>query len=552
MQKHCRQCQSPFTIHDRDRAFYAKMQVPDPTMCPDCRLQRRLTWRMDWTLYLRKCDLTGKNMLSIVSPDSPYKAYHHEAWHSDAWNELDYGQDFDFNRPFFDQFAELLLEVPKMGQYVQSVQNCEYVNQCGWSKNCYFTIEADENEDCMYGYRVFFNKTSVDCLDVFKSERCYEVIDCDKCFNLKHCQLCTQCRDSSFLYDCKSCKNCFGCTGLRQKEYHMFNQELAKEEYEERIGSFDFCNPEHINAARKHFEDLKLKHPRKAFIGEQNEDVSGNYIYQCKNCIDCFDLRDARDCRYCELVFEAKDCMDYFVWGHTAEKVYECIDTGHQVQGMRFCSCCVEGMFDMAYCYQCMTACAHCFGCTGMRKKEYCILNKQYSKVEYEKLIPMIIEHMKETGEWGEFFPMHISPYAYNETTAQEYFPLTKEDVSRQNLRWQDHLPFTKGNESISLDQIPWNISDVEDSICNEVLACEATGRNYRITKQELSYYHSMNLPIPRLHFYERHRRRTEMRNPRKLWKRPCMKCGTEIETSYAPERAEIVYCEKCYLMEVY
>jgi hypothetical protein len=29
-------------------------------------------------------------------------------------------------------------------------------------------------------------------------------------------------------------------------------------------------------------------------------------------------------------------------------------------------------------------------------------------------------------------------------------------------------------------------------------------------------------------------------------------KCEVEFETSYAPDRPEIVYCEKCYQQEVY
>jgi hypothetical protein len=37
------------------------------------------------------------------------------------------------------------------------------------------------------------------------------------------------------------------------------------------------------------------------------------------------------------------------------------------------------------------------FGCIGLRGKEYCILNKQYTKEEYEALVPKIIEKMKES-----------------------------------------------------------------------------------------------------------------------------------------------------------
>jgi len=44
-----------------------------------------------------------------------------------------------------------------------------------------------------------------------------------------------------------------------------------------------------------------------------------------------------------------------------------------------------------------------------------------------------------------------------------------------------------------------------------------------------------------------------KFRNPLRLWTRQCMRegCPNTFETSYAPDRPEIVYCEQCYLKEV-
>ncbi|HRI36281.1 MAG TPA: hypothetical protein PK765_04380 [bacterium] len=67
-----------------------------------------------------------------------------------------------------------------------------------------------------------------------------------------------------------------------------------------------------------------------------------------------------------------------------------------------------------------------------MNDKSYCILNKQYTEEEYNTLVPKIIAHMRETGEWGEFFSPNLSPFGYNETVAMEYFPLTKEQALSQ------------------------------------------------------------------------------------------------------------------------
>ena len=60
------------------------------------------------------------------------------------------------------------------------------------------------------------------------------------------------------------------------------------------------------------------------------------------------------------------------------------------------------------------------------------ILNTSYSAHEYETLCAKIIGHMQSTAEWGEFFPHELSPFGYNETVAQEYFPMTEEAVKMQ------------------------------------------------------------------------------------------------------------------------
>jgi hypothetical protein len=36
---------------------------------------------------------------------------------------------------------------------------------------------------------------------------------------------------------------------------------------------------------------------------------------------------------------------------------------------------------------------------------------------------------MKSAGEWGEFFPTELSTFGYNETAANEYFPMTEKEV---------------------------------------------------------------------------------------------------------------------------
>jgi|GEM_PF-1517280 len=40
----CKHCQKEFDITDADMKFYATLDVPPPTWCPDCRLMRKMAW----------------------------------------------------------------------------------------------------------------------------------------------------------------------------------------------------------------------------------------------------------------------------------------------------------------------------------------------------------------------------------------------------------------------------------------------------------------------------------------------------------------------------
>jgi len=139
---------------------------------------------------------------------------------------------------------------------------------------------------------------------------------------------------------------------------------------------------------------------------------------------------------------------------------------------------------------------------------------------------------MQQTQEWGQFFPMDLSPFAYNEALTGEYFPLSKEEVKERGLRFRERAGLQE---------------QAEDAV-----TCEETGKSFRIVSRERAFYERMKLPLPYLHPDERHRRRVAKRNPRRLWDRTCQKCGEAIQTSYSPDRPEIVYCESCYLKEAY
>jgi len=234
--------------------------------------------------------------------------------------------------------------------------------------------------------------------------------------------------------------------------------------------------------------------------------------------------------------------MDVDTVGRNAELNYESINTGIESFHNLFCVRCWT-VSDSLYCVDCDYS-KDCFGCVGMRRHQHCILNKQYTPEEYQSMQLRILDHMRDTGEWGEFFPTAESPFCYNETVAQEYFPLAKEAALSRGFRWREPEPREYRPATCA---VPDSIEDASESICKEMLACAACRKNYRVIREEFKACRERGIPIAQFCPDCRHLRRMKLRNPRDLWSRECDKCGAAVQSSFAPERPEIVYCGKCY-----
>jgi hypothetical protein len=78
---------------------------------------------------------------------------------------------------------------------------------------------------------------------------------------------------------------------------------------------------------------------------------------------------------------------------------------------------------------------------------------------------------------------------------------------------------------TMNAHDLPNTISDVSDDIVNKAIICEVTGKPFRILKSELEFYRKHNISVPHKHPDQRHLERMQLRNPRKLRDRTCMKC---------------------------
>jgi hypothetical protein len=573
--KTCKNCNRDFTIFQEDTDFYIKFGVPSPDFCPECRLVRRLTFRNERALYKRACDLCGKDEILMFAPESPYKAYCFTCWWSDNWDGKTYGREYDFSKPFFEQFKELLLAVPRPGKIQQgNTVNSFYTNRVSDLKNSYLSFGCNMNEDLQYCAWTNNSKECVDCFNTQKSERCYECVDCIGSYNLTFSRECVECSGSSLLLNCRNCQDCFGCVNMRGKTNYIFNEPYSKEEYRVKIAELTKDTEAFIQACEQFKDLIKNTYVPWAMIHQAANSV-GNWIDEAKNIFHGFNIRNVEEGRYIFALTEAKDVMDYCHWGVGSELIYEGISVGRQCANVKFANECWNQLRDSEYVMNCHNS-HHLFGCIGIRNSEYCIFNKQYTKEEYEMLVPKIKEMMDTLPykdgrgveyRYGSFYPAELSPFAYNESIAQEYFPKNKIEALAFGARWHTVAARNYGI-TISSKDVPQKIELVSDTITKEIIGCANAGREetmcttaFRITAEELSFYRKMKLPLPHFCPNCRHFTRLSQRTSMRLYSRTCACtqiehghetiCPGTFETSYSPDSSYKVYCESCYQKEV-
>lgn len=583
----CQNCKQDFTIEPEDFEFYAKIKMPAPTWCVDCRTMRRMMWRNERTLYKRPCNAPGhtEELISIYAPEKPFVIYDQKYWWGDQWDPLDYGREYDFSKPFFTQFRELMEKVPFLSLSNSNAINSDYCNVADQSKDSYLGSASYKIERVMYSNRIFNSKDSVDIYVGSNCELCYDCISCWNAYKLFYSKDSTDCSESYFLYDCKNCSNCVGCANLRNKSYCIFNEQLTKEEYEKKFQELKLDTREGLAKAAEKFEKIYLDSIHRFARIFKSIDTTGDSVENSKNCHYVFDIMEGlEDSKYCFWGgLKSKDIYDGGPGiGDAAELIYDATDTGLQSSNVAFTNV-VYGSNQIRYCLYSHNG-KNLFGCIGLRNKQYCILNKQYTKEEYEQILPRIIEQMNSlpyvdaagrSYGYGEFFPPEISPMAYNESIAQDYFPSDENAAKKSNLPWRTETK-KENSPTIKAENLPQSIAETPDTITKEMIGCSHNSQcndgcsgAFRITPQELDFYKKLNIPLPQLCFSCRHMRRLKRRNPMKLWHRQCLcdyqrhqnsvkhnhhpegRCPNEFETPYAPERPETIYCETCYQAEI-
>jgi hypothetical protein len=528
MEKICRECKLNFILEEVDLSFYKKIGVCIPEICPKCRAKIRLNFRNEKNLYHNKCDLTGENVISIFSPSKKFKIYSYKTWFSDKWDATEYQMEYNPDKPFFEQLKELFWKVPKPALIYTNSVNSDYTNLAADNKNSYMVFESSNNENATNCYWIQKCKDIADVSFSDSCELCINSDDCFNCYSVTDSKSAHNCNNCDFINNSRGLSNCIGCVNLYQGEYYILNKKYTKEEYEKEKDKLKLNSYSGRENFRKVFTDFLNTQPQKYSEITNSLNSTGNYLKNTKNCTYTFHAYDAEECRYAEHVWRnAKECVDVSTAGRNAQLIFNSLNSGLDTFSQIASSICWSSTY--AYYSQYCFNCDNVFGCFGLRKKKYCILNKQYTEEQYNKIKDQIINELKRNDKFGEWFPKDMSFFGYNESVAQDQFPLNKESALNQGFYWDDSERGTYNKETKT-----WNGLDIlnDQNILNEIFACSLTGKNFRFTEQEINLYKRLNYPLPRNHPDLRLENRIKERGENTLYIRKTVD-GKEVLTPF-------------------
>lgn len=530
--------------------------------------------------------MSGQDIISIFPDDTSFPVYQFQEYSSDSWNPFDYGVDIENDKTLFSQIQDFLRKTPKRGLNIAAwatMENCDYCNYGFASKDCYMCQVPLMSELCYYSHSPFQSKYNFDCYLNEKCENAYESSYCIESYKIFYSDFVEGGSDCYFCYDIQGSQYCIWCVGISGKQYHIFNEEVTKREYEETLANI-LSSQKNLESFRKKYENFKKNFPRKNLRNIWSENSYGNTIRYSKDMTACFGAiwlekgyystivwLESNNLVSCASGWSGSSYVYQTVWFSASNNsAFNCFGSGNQC----------------FYNYDCRDS-EHCMFSVGLINQKYCIFNKQYSEKEYFRIKETLIKKLEKEWIWGEFFQSELSLFPYNDSPANDYYPVEKivyldekknvikTEVWSSNgvgtvyilepenfiseaildLQWKEKIKIKWRTREVEYDipdkadilkgeNIP-EIQDVSDGIVDTVILCEVSGRPYRIISQELDFYKKYKLPLPRRHPEIRFQKRFQKSPKNTLYLRACVECKEEVLTAW--DKWDIV-CEVCYL----
>lgn len=477
--------------------------IPLPTIHPLEQARQMQSYVSLMHLYEGKSVISAQPLITRYNPLLGYRVCTYEEFWSDQVDNISTGREYDFSRPFFEQWNELLHSVTMQPLVQINCENSAYVDSSSHLQDCYLCFGMAESRGCFYCVKSRYplhNTDCVDCVGISFCELCYSAVDSEHCYDCQHVRDCFNCYQCFGSWDLIGCKYCFGCVGLRQSEYFIFNQFVGKEKYEVFIKTANVGSFQSRQQWLKKCQQFWQQNHHQVVSIKNCENSSGHDLIHCKNAYECYFGESLEDCGWTTGAY-GKDIWRGEVY--QGQLSYNSVILSGQLGFGNSISSGSENFYSYM-----IFNCNCCFGCSMLKQKSYCILNKQYSKAEYQELVPRIIAHMQVTGEWGQFLPSQYAPHFYEESQAYEWFEKLSPENARQRhyrVRGIENSEKKLLQEGVPADSLADDIKNITpELIANLVIICSETGRQYKLPIQEIRFYQKQNIPLPRVHWQVR------------------------------------------------
>lgn len=529
--------------------MYRKYNVPPSKYAPLTRMKLVKGYFVLFDIWYNKHAETGEPVISTVHPATGVKVLPDKEWFSRDLVEM--GCDVDLSRSIHEQLHELSRKVPLAAHYNYVLpenslafisfgdQDSYFVLACK-SKRTFYAMNGDDVED------------SAEIVLSEKIRNAYNVVHSKRIHQCRFIRESYDCLNSDFLFDCRNCENCFGATNKRNKKYLWFNEQLSKEEWEKRYAEVDLDSWAVRQKYEHKFRELIAEAVWPENFNVNTENATGDYIQDATNIKDGYYVYGgSRDLDHCTYSFGAasRDC-DYVAAPIGSSDCYYGIGLS-ECSWSKFALSIVSRCLNTEFCSSCFD-CENCFGCIGLRKKKFCIFNKQYTEEEYWKKLDEIKCVMLDMGEYGDLPPMNYSTQHWSGSGAKLVYDATKEECLK--LGAVDFDLGSMGAEGPEID--PEKIRDMDslpdradETIAGAPYQDTVFGRRYGYLKPELALYQKLNVAPSRSHPTRRIYELYDEMNKAVSEMMSCKVCSKEVQVGINkiyPNRK--IYCKSCYL----
>ncbi|MFH1405334.1 MAG: hypothetical protein ABIH21_04540 [Patescibacteria group bacterium] len=540
-----------WTMTEKEIQWYKDFFVPPSPYAPETRMKLFGAAWAGFSWWWNKDATTGKKILTHVHPHSGFKVVSDKEWFSSDYTNM--GVVYDFGQGFFNQFLQLVKTVPFSVSKNFTPPHNSIARASFGDENSYFVV-ATKSKRCAYMENVTDAEDTVEAVlsnNIFQSQNICHSHRISNCYWIRQSYDCMNCW---FMFDCRNCEHCFGAWNKRYKKYLWFNEQLTQEEWETRFAQVNTCSRSVMNEHEAKFRDVlnsQAVWPNGFITNCQNS--SGDYLDKCIDCYKCWGSENAKD-------------EWYSIWSqsgaeHNAFGLFpgsnNCYESPAAINCKQaYFSYFVSQCQNVEYCIEC-SECENCFGCTNIRHKNFCILNKQYSEVEYWALLDHIKCDMLERGEYGKYFSGAFTCVPHDSSNGRTIFSDWAEKEKQElSIQSYDHglngaFGDWEGKTFEDLNFVPDAVDTIEtESFSKHVFQDpELYNRPFTYHPLELELYKKLKTPIPAKHFISRVWNLWFELNLDEYQSGICALCKKEVE--YAKNRLypdRKIFCQKCYI----